>query len=183
MFRQKWYAGETISASIGQGALTITPLQLAHAIGGVATGGVLYRPHLVKAATRQEKPRLVKLNPENAQKVVAGLYAVVNEGGTGVRARLPGVSVCGKTGTSQLASVETAKALNLKDNAWFVAFAPCEAPEIVVSALFEHGEHGNLAAPITRDVIKAYFDKKARTGAAASQPAAASPPAPPRPHG
>jgi cell division protein FtsI/penicillin-binding protein 2 len=90
------------------------------------------------------------------------MYAVVNEAGTGVRARLPGISVCGKTGTSQLASNEAAKALNLKDNAWFVAFAPCEAPEIVVTALFEHGEHGNLAAPITRDVIKAYFDKKAR---------------------
>jgi penicillin-binding protein 2 len=163
-FRQKWYAGETISVSIGQGALTLTPLQLASAVGGLAVGGVWYRPHLVKDAENAEKPRIGKIDPANAQKVVSGMYAVVNEGGTGVRARLPGVSVCGKTGTSQLASNEAAKAgVNLKDNAWFVAFAPCESPEIVVAALWEHGEHGNLAAPITRDVLKAYFDKKART--------------------
>jgi penicillin-binding protein 2 len=50
----------------------------------------------------------------------------------------------------------------MKDNAWFVGFAPCAAPEIVVATLFENGEHGQLAAPIVRDVIKAYFDKKAR---------------------
>ncbi len=51
----------------------------------------------------------------------------------------------------------------MKDNAWFVGFAPCESPEIVVAALFEGGQHGQFAAPIVRDVIKAYFDKKART--------------------
>jgi penicillin-binding protein 2 len=50
----------------------------------------------------------------------------------------------------------------MKDNAWFVGFAPRSAPEIVVVALFENGEHGNLAAPIVRDVMKAYFDKKTR---------------------
>ena len=53
----------------------------------------------------------------------------------------------------------------MKDNAWFVGFAPRPAPEIVVVALFEHGEHGQLAAPIVRDVLKAYFDKKARLAA------------------
>ncbi len=163
MFRQKWYAGETISVSIGQGAVTVSPLQLAYAEGGLAMGGVFHRPHVVKEAVKNEKPRIVKLDPENVRKVVSGMYAVVNEGGTGVRARIPGINVCGKTGTSQTASNEAAKAMKLKDNAWFVAIAPCEAPEIVVVALFEEGMHGNLAAPITRDVIKAYFDKKART--------------------
>lgn len=167
MFRQKWYAGETISVAIGQGALTVTPLQLAYAIGGLAMGGVWYRPHLVKTSGRPEPPRLAKINPENAQKIVFGLYGVVNEaGGTGARARLPGISVCGKTGTSQLASNQVLKSTklgqHLKDNAWFVGFAPCESPEIVVAALYEGGEHGYMAAPIVRDVIKAYFDKKAR---------------------
>ena len=73
--------------------------------------------------------------------------------------------MCGKTGTAQLASNEFLKGntrKNMKDNAWFVGFAPRQSPEIVVVALFEHGEHGHLAAPIVRDVIKAYFDKKAR---------------------
>ncbi len=165
-FRQKWYAGETISVAIGQGALTVTPLQLARAIGGIAMGGVWHRPHLLISETKNEKPQIAPLNPENVQKVVYGMYGVVNEGGTGVRARLPGVKVCGKTGTAQLASNQLLKsggmARKLKDNAWFVGFAPCEAPEIVVTALFEGGEHGQLAAPIVRDVLKAYFDKKAR---------------------
>ncbi|MEK7404806.1 MAG: penicillin-binding protein 2 [Acidobacteriota bacterium] len=169
IFRQKWYAGETISVAIGQGALTVTPLQLAYAIGGLVTGGVWYRPHLVKDPNRQERPRVEKIDLNNAGKVVYGLYGVVNEGGTGGRARLPGISVCGKTGSAQLASNEALKntklGLTLKDNAWFVGFAPCESPEIVVAALYESGEHGYLAAPIVRDVIKAHFDKKARTAA------------------
>jgi len=165
-FRQRWHAGETISVAIGQGALTVTPLQLAYAFGGLAMGGVWHRPHLVRDPNRQERPRFAQINPANAAKVVAGLYGVVNEGGTGVRAHLPGISVCGKTGTAQLASNELLRSSTLgqtlKDNAWFVGFAPCESPEIVVAALYESGEHGNVAAPIVRDVIKAYFDKKAR---------------------
>jgi len=60
----------------------------------------------------------------------------------------------------------------MKDNAWFVGFAPREAPEIVVAALFENGEHGQLAAPIVRDVLKAYFDKKVRLGQQRPQTAA-----------
>jgi penicillin-binding protein 2 len=165
LFRQKWYAGETISVAIGQGALTVTPLQLANAIGGLAMGGVWYKPHLVKSPDRLDPPRIAKMNPENAGKIVAGMYGVVNEGGTGGRARIPGISVCGKTGTAQLASntaLKGGKLNHLKDNAWFVAFAPCESPEISVAVLYEGGEHGYLAAPVARDVIKAYFDKKAR---------------------
>ncbi|MGD0015135.1 MAG: penicillin-binding protein 2 [Bryobacteraceae bacterium] len=171
-FRQKWYAGETISVAIGQGALTVTPLQLAYAIGGLGMGGVWYRPHLVRSETQETRPRIARIDPVNAQKVVSGMFGVVNEaGGTGSRARLPGISVCGKTGSAQLASNELlqgnrALGNRMRDNGWFVAFAPCEAPEIVVSVLYEGGEHGALAAPVARDVIKAYFDKKARTARA-----------------
>jgi penicillin-binding protein 2 len=170
-FRQKWYAGETPSVAIGQGALTVTPLQLARAIGGVAMDGVWHHPHLLKAKDATDKPDVWNLNPENVSKVVDGMYGVVNEGGgTGGRARLPGIDVCGKTGSAQLASNDYVKSVggghNLKDNAWFEGYAPCHAPEIVVVALFEHGEHGQFAAPIVRDVMKAYFDKKARLSAA-----------------
>ena len=164
-FRQKWYAGETISVSIGQGALTVTPLQLAHAIGGIATGGVWPKPHLVLEA-RDESARKADVSIDNVLKVIDGMHAVVNGGGTGVRARIPGLEVCGKTGTAQLASNDvlqgTAIGRTMKDNAWFVGFAPQDSPEIVVVALFEAGEHGNLAAPIVRDVIKAHFDKRLR---------------------
>jgi penicillin-binding protein 2 len=164
MFRQKWFAGETISVGIGQGAVTVSPLQLAAAIGGLAVGGNWYQPHLTKVDT----PKLLRtghLNPENVQEVIAGMYGVVNEGGTGRFAALPNIKVCGKTGTAQILSEGAQKgsvARNLKDNAWFEAFAPEEAPEIVVVALFENGEHADRASWIVRDVLKAYFDKKAR---------------------
>jgi penicillin-binding protein 2 len=167
-FREKWYAGETISVSIGQGATTVTPLQLAAAIGGIAVGGMWFPPHLVKDAQNLPPTRRGEVSLENLQKVIYGMYGVVNEGGTGGRARIPGINVCGKTGSAQLASNELLKGTKLgqimKDNAWFVGFAPMEAPEIVVAALFEGGVHGQFAAPIVRDVLKAYFDKKVRLG-------------------
>ncbi len=166
-FRQKWYAGETISVSIGQGALTVTPLQLAYAIGGLALGGVWHRPHVALRPGKREPPRVADFNIGHAIEIVNAMWGVVNEeGGTGVRARLPGLDVCGKTGTAQLASNAVLRSAKpgekLKDNAWFVGFAPRQNPEIVVVALFEGGEHGHFAAPIVRDVIKAYFDKKKR---------------------
>jgi len=165
-YREKWYACETISVSIGQGATTVTPIQLAAYIGGVAVGGKWYRPHLLKDAKNLPAPRIPALHEENIQKVIYGLYGVVNEGGTGGRARIPGLEVCGKTGTAQLASNAVLKGTkagqSMKDNAWFVGFAPMEAPEIVVAALWEGGTEGPWAAPIVRDVLKAYFDKKVR---------------------
>ncbi len=162
----KWYAGDTISVSIGQGELTVTPLQLARAFAGLATGGVWRRPHLTKDGGASDKPVEWPLNPVNVKDVVSGMYGVVNEGGTGVRAAIPGLAVCGKTGTAQVASNDFVKAHghegNFMDNVWFVGFAPCEKPEIVVAAFFEHGFESKYACPIVRDVIKAYFDKKAR---------------------
>jgi penicillin-binding protein 2 len=165
--REKWYAGETPSVSIGQGALIVTPLQLARAIGGIAVDGKWYQPHLVKRPMDQVKVFESVLDPEHVKTVIDGMYGVVNEGGTGVRAALPHIDVCGKTGSAQLASNELIKAGGgspelKKDNAWFVGFAPRENPEIVVVAFWEHGEHGQFAAAIVRDVLKAHFDKKVR---------------------
>jgi penicillin-binding protein 2 len=167
-FRQKWFAGETISVSIGQGATTVTPLQLARALGGIAAGGVWHVPHLLLSATKTEQPHEWALNPENVHKVVYGTYGVVNEGGTGGRARIPGIDVCGKTGSAQIASEEYEKAhKDVKDNAWFVGFAPCYKPEIIVAVLWENvGVHGQFAAPTARDIMKSYFDKKTRTAEA-----------------
>jgi penicillin-binding protein 2 len=166
LFRQHWYAGETISVGIGQGAVAVTPLQLARAIGGIAIGGTWHTPHVVRDASVPQPVVNGHLNLENVATVVSGMFGVVNEGGTGTSARLPGLDVCGKTGTAQVASEDLVKRshnADMKDNAWFVGFAPREAPEIVVVALWENsGKHGSNAAPIVRDVIKAYFDKKAR---------------------
>jgi penicillin-binding protein 2 len=181
-FREKWYAGETISVAVGQGALTATPLQLAYAIGGLAMGGVWHHPRLVfdeevreaQPNFKRPEPRRADFRRENIDTVVHGLWGVVNDGGTGGKARLPGHEVCGKTGTAQRVSRELAQSrtdLDYADTAWFVGFAPCLAPEIVVVALFESGEHGDLAAPIVRDVLKAYFDKKERLDLTRQAPA------------
>jgi len=170
---ERWYAGETPSLAVGQSALTVTPLQLARAIGGIAVGGTWHQPHLLKALA--DRPLRADLDPDNLKTVIDGMFGVVNEGGTGAGARLPTVEVCGKTGTAQLASLDyvksnaTDKTKDLRDNAWFVGFAPRTDPEIVVVAMVEHGVHGANEAPIVRDVIKAYFDKKARLEALRQQ--------------
>jgi penicillin-binding protein 2 len=172
-FRQKWYAGETISVAIGQGAVAVTPIQLAVAYGGVLNGGVWYRPHLIpddemrsiRPGYQPPEPRRFPLDRDQVEKIAYGLWGVVNEGGTGVRARIPGYDIIGKTGSAQVASnqlVKGKKEKELKDNAWFVGAYPKENPEIVVVALSQHEEHGMLAAPIVRDVIKAYLDKQIR---------------------
>jgi len=164
--REKWYAGETISVAIGQGAVTVTPIQLASVLGGLVSGGIWYKPHLVKNA-HIDPPRRADFHPENVATIVSAMCGVVNEGGTGAGAAIPGLEICGKTGTAQRISNELAKsnkalALAMRDNGWFVGFAPRENPEIVVVALWEGGGKGAFSAPIVRDVIKAYFDKKAR---------------------
>ena len=173
-YREKWYRGETISVAIGQGALTVTPLQVAFAIGGIAMGGVWHRPHLVAYEDLQKlrpgfeppDPIEIELNQRHLETIRQGLWAVVNGGGTGGRARIAGYDICGKTGSAQRASTRAKEGNDdpaLKDTAWFVGFAPCEQPELVVSALFESGEHGYLAGPMVRDVIKSHLDKKVRT--------------------
>ncbi len=177
VFGERWFPGETISLAIGQGALTTTPLQIAYSIGGIASEGHFVRPHLVPTdelvAQGRQLPSdgevRVALSEETVAAVTDALYGVVNQGGTGGRARIPGLDVGGKTGTAQVASVAAARSAQgadgeegdaLRDNAWFVGLAPRRNPEIVVVVLYQSGEHGYLAAPLARDVIKAYFDKK-----------------------
>jgi penicillin-binding protein 2 len=121
---------------------------------------------MVKAAAALE-PRHADLRTESVASIVSGMYGVVNEGGTGAAARIEGIEFSGKTGSAQRVSNDLRKsgvldADEAKDNGWFVGFAPRQNPEIVVAVLLEGGEHGALAAPVARDVIKSYFDKKLR---------------------
>jgi len=167
-FKQKWYAGETISVAIGQGALTSTPLQLARSVAGVAMGGVFKQPHLIRngAGAKAWGERTFALAEHTVERITQAMFGVVNEGGTAAGARLEGVEFCGKTGTSQLISSEGLAKLKgngrrFTDNAWFVGYAPRRNPEIAVAVLVEHGEHGSsAAAPVARDILKAYYDKK-----------------------
>ena len=165
-FREKWYEGETVSVSIGQGAVTVTPLQLAYAYTGLVNHGVWMKPHVVLDGKPPVVQSRAEFNPDNLNKVLDGMCAVVNEGGTGAASRLPDITMCGKTGSAQRASNDLLKTKKgqeeFLDDGWFIGFASRDNPEIVVVALFENGVHGTFAAPIVRDVIKAYYDKKKR---------------------
>jgi len=153
------------------GATTVSPLQLIAAIGSISVGGEWFRPHFLRTDTPRIKPRKVIASEEAIGDSISGMCAVVNEGGgTGAAARLPGIEVCGKTGSAQTASEKFTKGKNIKTNAWFVAFAPKEKPEIAVVGLLENAGHGGVAAPIVRDIMKAYFDKKAARHGEPPQP-------------
>lgn len=172
--REKWYGGDTVSVSIGQGFLTATPIQLAHAVGGLVIGGIWHTPHLLKGDAPAKPARKADIDLEHIRLITDGMCEVVNGWGTAGSSRLPGIEMCGKTGTAQTASNEYQKAKNihLKDNAWFVAFAPRVNPEIAVAVLFEEGEHGPAAGLIARDIVKAYFDKKTRKELTQTRPEA-----------
>ncbi len=171
-FRHKWYAGETISVAIGQGAVAVTPLQIAYMVSGVASGGTFHRPHLTfrneLAALGLDPPaaapRKLRLSPSTVNCVTGGMWGVVNEpGGTGGLARVAGLQISGKTGTAQVVSeafYHAGHKGNFKDDAWFVGYSPPENPEIVVCALVMHGGFSSAAVPIVAQVIKAYFEEK-----------------------
>jgi penicillin-binding protein 2 len=167
VFHRKWYAGETISVSTGQGAVTTTPLQLARMIGGIASGGVFKQPHMLKDAQTVAEEKF-PISEHTVEKVTDSMYAVVNEGGTGASLKLAGIELSGKSGTAQVIGYATrermGKQKKFEDNAWFVGYAPRRDPEIVVAVLVqESGQHGGTASgPVVRDIIKAYYDKKNR---------------------
>jgi penicillin-binding protein 2 len=167
VFHRKWYPGETISVAIGQGAVTATPLQLARVIGGIAMGGVFKQPHLLKDAQNVGEERF-NLSESTIEKVTDAMYGVVNEGGgTATAIKLPGIELSGKSGTAQIINYDLrsrlGKTKQFKDNSWFVGYAPRRTPEIVVSVLVQAGGHGSeVAGPVVRDIIKAYYDQKAK---------------------
>jgi penicillin-binding protein 2 len=176
-FKQKWYAGETISVGIGQGAVAATPIQLARAIGAIASGGLLVRPHvtnprdlppgIVPASNVPDEVR-IPIDPANWETITDAMAGVVNPGGTAALSHLQGIDFAGKTGSAQTisntlkAKLGAAGKANFKDNGWFAGVEPRRNPEIVVCALLEEGEHGYLAARTAAQVIKAYVEKQRR---------------------
>ena len=171
---EKWYAGETISVGIGQGQVSVTPVSMAVYAATMANGGTRVTPHLLKAIDEGNgwKPvpapppqSVVQLDPEKLQAVRDGMWGVVNGGGTGNRARVVGFDVAGKTGTSQVISnagrVAAARSgKDLRDNGWFVFFAPRDKPEIAGVVFLEHGVHGPNAARVARHILSTFYAKK-----------------------
>jgi penicillin-binding protein 2 len=176
-FKQKWYAGETISVGIGQGAVATTPIQLARAVGGIASGGVLHRPHVINpsdlppnvmpAASNTADEVRIPLDPQNWEIITDALADVLSPMGTAPSAHLQGIDFAGKTGSAQtISNLAKSRLANgkskFKDNGWFAGVEPRRNPEIVVCALLEEGEHGYLAARVVSQVIKAYVEKQRR---------------------
>ena len=169
---QVWYPAETLDVAIGQGAVSLTPLQAAWAMGGLATGGRLVQPHLVEPKTLRKigfpRPDVriaeYEIRAATVDVVAKGMWGVVNESGTGTLAKVPGFDVAGKTGTAQVVGrAAKVKGDEFGDNAWFVGFAPYRNPEIVVAAFVEHGGHGgSAAAPIAQAIFETFYRK--RTG-------------------
>jgi penicillin-binding protein 2 len=175
-FHEKWYAGEVISVGIGQGAVTVTPLQLARALGGIASGGVLRRPHVVftdevppeeLSAIHDTFPgsgdKTVPLTPENWQ-IITDAMAAATTSGTAAAAHLEGIDFAGKTGTAQVvnhsAGATSLGTGNARANAWFVGMTPRRNPDIVVAVLWEHGGWGAGSAPLAAQVINAFVEKQ-----------------------
>src|SRR5271156_6449823 len=174
-YKQKWFAGETISVGIGQGAIAITPVQLLRAISAISMGGKQVVPHVVDP---QELPsgyvetshvtevKSVPIDPNGWTFITDAMSRVLMPEGTAPSAHVPGIDIAGKTGSAQIVSLATrARFKNseaLAQNGWFVGFTPRRNPDIVVCVLFEGGEHGKLAARLATQVLKAYVDKKRR---------------------
>jgi penicillin-binding protein 2 len=175
-FDEPWYPGETLSVAIGQGYVTATPLQMANFVATVANGGTRYRPHYVKrveafdGTVREEiAPEIVAqahLKTSTITQLQSAMRDVVmSTRGTGQKARVLGVEVAGKTGTSQVVRLsrreETGDVAETRDHAWFMAYAPVEAPEIAIAAIVEHAEGGGgaIAAPIVQRILAHYFTR------------------------
>ncbi len=173
-----WQKGETLSVAIGQGFNLATPLQIAGMTAAIANGGTRYKPIILESIKTADGRLIyqnesqvigkIPLNDHALGLVRKGLWDVVNsEQGTARGSRLVDIEMSGKTGTSQVISrkkdetrSEDERPAHHRPHAWFVAYAPSDAPQIAIAVLVEHGEHGSgAAAPIAREMVKTYLRK------------------------
>jgi penicillin-binding protein 2 len=178
-YHEKWYVGETVSVGIGQGPVTVTPIQLARMIAGIASNGHFVRPHVVDTAQLPAQFRqalkdsfpgsgesTIDLDPESWMIITEGMAGATDAamGGTAAASHLEGVDFAGKTGTAQVASHEAIKQLGggkeFLPNGWFVGVIPRRNPEFVVAVLWEHGDWGSNAAKLASQVATVYVNKK-----------------------
>src|SRR5580704_245409 len=176
---ERWYPSEAISVGIGQGAVTVTPIQLARALGGIASGGALKRPHVVfpdevppqmLQALHDTYPgsgdSVIPITPANWETITDAMAATTTTG-TAAAVHLEGIDFAGKTGTAEVvnhsAGTTSLGTGNARANAWFVGMAPRRNPDIVVTVLCEHGGWGaEASAPLAAQVINAFVTKQRR---------------------
>src|SRR5437868_1734978 len=171
--KPNWKDFDTVLASVGQGSVAVTPIQLLRAEAGIIMGGEFHTPHLMKKVLSTEKapereyedkPVYLKLSKTTIDTVSYAVWGVVNEGGTGTAAALPGFNIGGKTGTAQVIAKEKVRTKEHQDHGWFISFAPVhteERPEIAMVVLTEHGgQGGRTSAPKTKMIFASYYSKK-----------------------
>jgi penicillin-binding protein 2 len=178
-FHEKWYAGEVISVGIGQGAVAVSPIQLVRAVAGIASGGVLKRPHVVEPdqLSAEFRQALYESYPGSGDVTIPispGVWETITDGmalttnsGTAAASHLENIDFAGKTGTAQVVNHSAGmKSLGTgaeRANAWFVGIAPRRNPDIAVVVLVEHGGWGaEASAPLAARVIEAFVDKQRR---------------------
>lgn len=156
---EKWYPGDVLQTAIGQSDTLVTPLQLASYTSTIANGGIRYRPHLIKSiqagedsheiVIKPEEISRIEMSEENYAAVTKGMEMVVSSGTAQAAFQGCPVSVAAKTGSAQMGSIYT--------NGVYIAYAPCENPQIAVACVLEKAGGGSKAAPIVRAVIEKYF--------------------------
>ncbi len=181
-FHEKWYAGETVSVGIGQGAVAVTPIQLARALSGIASGGVFKRPHVVFPDELPAEYRkamydtftgsgdvTIPIDPDAWETVTDGMAGATDPraGGTAFASHLENIDFAGKTGTAQVVShsagaLKVSSVIAERPHAWFVGIAPRRNPDIVVAVLWEHGGWGSGSAHVAARVIEAFVNKQRR---------------------
>lgn len=183
---EEWQPGENLTLAIGQGYVTVTPLQMAVAYNTIATEGKVVKPFIVKKVVDHDGNILMERNSEvvrdvtlpqpNGYKIDVETFRIVKEAmrrvangtrGTGRAFKVPGIQMAGKTGTAQVMSFSAdqiykscdSRPMHMRHHGWYVAWAPWDKPEIVVSVLTQHSCSSHAALPIVRDVMEAYFKK------------------------
>lgn len=177
--REAWYPGETLNIGIGQGYLTVTPMQLAQATARMSMRGGGFKPHIVRAeqdpitgeqfpVAPEALPPIPHRHPEDWEHVVEAMHGVTQtQGGTGYAIfKDAPYTVAGKTGTAQVAGLSQddkaptleSTSFHLRDHALFIAFAPADDPRIAIAVIAEHGGHGgSVAGPVARQVMDQYL--------------------------
>ena len=199
-FHERWYPAETLSVAIGQGYVSVTPLQLAMMAATVANGVTLYQPQFVRevdaldgTAVKQYPPIVrgeLHIDPQTLDSVRAAMVDVVSApDGTGHAAKIDGIAVAAKTGTAQVVkeaqgarTKETALPMKYRDHGWFIAFAPADHPKIAIACIIEHSGHGGSSAgPVVKQVMEKYFELYPPQGSNPPAPAPANQSAPATP--
>jgi len=187
-FGEPWFPGETPSVAIGQGYVSVTPVQIANLMVAVANGGSLYQPWFVRRVESLDGQLIREYGPEKIgslqlkgttlSSLRRALRGVVQDPeGTGFKAKTPLIEIAGKTGTAQVAEMVGEVVKNkdlprsLRDHAWFVAYAPAQRPEVVVVIMLEHGGHGSEAAPMAKQLIEKYVTLKGQQARPLHKPA------------